>query len=222
MVFSFDASSSRKAFCNSLQPLRRETPPLQPDFVDPEGLVLAPRRGERKRQYILGHDRSAAHKRIGADRAMLVHRAKCAQRHVVLDHHVPGQRGGSWPECSGCPPGCRGRCARRPSAGNSSRPGYAAAARGAAADGHALADRIVVADLGFGRLARVLQVLRRHTDGAERIEDVARADRVRPSSTTCETSVQSSPSTTSGPMVQNGPTVQESGTTAPGAMTALG
>ena len=46
--------------------------------------------------------------------------------------------------------------------------------------------------------------------------------RVRPSSTTWEISVQSSPSTTSGPMVQKGPTVQEAGTTAPGATTALG
>ena len=46
--------------------------------------------------------------------------------------------------------------------------------------------------------------------------------RVRPSSTTCEISLQFSPRTTSGPIVQNGPTVQEAGTTAPGAMTALG
>ena len=39
--------------------------------------------------------------------------------------------------------------------------------------------------------------------------------RVRPSSTTCEMSLHSSPSTTSGPMVEKGPTVQEAGTTAP-------
>ena len=45
---------------------------------------------------------------------------------------------------------------------------------------------------------------------------------VRPSSTTCEIRVQSSPSTTSGPMVENGPTVQDSGTIAPGAITAFG
>ena len=45
---------------------------------------------------------------------------------------------------------------------------------------------------------------------------------VRPSSTTCEMSVQLSPNTTSGPIVQKGPTVQDSGTTAPLEMTALG
>ena len=46
--------------------------------------------------------------------------------------------------------------------------------------------------------------------------------RVRPSITTCEISVHSSPSSTSGPMVQYGPMVQDSGIRAPAAMTALG
>jgi hypothetical protein len=35
---------------------------------------------------------------------------------------------------------------------------------------------IVVADLKFGWLAAILQVLRRHADGAEGIKDIARAD----------------------------------------------
>ena len=52
----------------------------------------------------------------------------------------------------------------------------ASAAHRAAADGHALADGVAVADLGLGRFAPVLQILRRHADRAEGIEDIARAD----------------------------------------------
>ncbi len=78
VVFSLAASSSRKAFCSSLQPLRRESAPLQADLVDAEGLVLAPRRGQRKRQHVLRHDGAAADKGVLAHHAMLMHRAECA------------------------------------------------------------------------------------------------------------------------------------------------
>src|SRR6185437_15108239 len=46
---------------------------------------------------------------------------------------------------------------------------------GAAANGHALADGVVVADLGLGWLALILQILRRHADRGEGIDRVPRA-----------------------------------------------
>ena len=51
-----------------------------------------------------------------------------------------------------------------------------AAFHGAAADGDALANLVVVADLQPRRLAFVGNILRRHADGAERKEGVVGAD----------------------------------------------
>ena len=49
-------------------------------------------------------------------------------------------------------------------------PGDAGAGDGAAVDGDVLAHHGAVAEFGAGRLAGVFQVLRRHADGAERIQ----------------------------------------------------
>src|SRR5208282_515458 len=55
-------------------------------------------------------------------------------------------------------------------------PRDAAAAYRAAADGHALADSVVVAEDGFSGFTAILQILWRHAGRAERIKNVARAD----------------------------------------------
>ena len=46
----------------------------------------------------------------------------------------------------------------------------------AAADGYIFADGVVVADHGLGRLAAILQILRRNADGAKGMKGIARAD----------------------------------------------
>src|SRR5579863_3050651 len=76
-----------------LQPLRRKALAFKTDLVNTEGPVFAPARSEREGQHVLSDDGSAADERVRADDAMLVYRAKRAQRYVVFNRHVTGERG---------------------------------------------------------------------------------------------------------------------------------
>src|ERR1017187_5172147 len=53
-----------KGFLQSLKPLRRKPAPRQADLINPERLVLAPRRGQRERQHVLRNNRSPANKGV--------------------------------------------------------------------------------------------------------------------------------------------------------------
>src|SRR5665213_2880217 len=107
---------------------------------------------------------------------MLVHRAKRAQRYVILDDDVTGKRG------------CIGhdaviahyavvtdvRAGHQQAVGAEAR--NAAATHSSATHGYVLANGVVVADDRFGRLTAILQILRRHANRRERIDGIARTN----------------------------------------------
>jgi hypothetical protein len=55
-------------------------------------------------------------------------------------------------------------------------PSNPASANCSPADGYIFADRVVIADFCFRRLTAILQILRRNSDCAEGMKDVARTD----------------------------------------------
>src|SRR5512134_788297 len=155
--------------------LRRKPAAPQPLAVDAVGLGHVAGGLDVGRQ-ILGEVGAHAREAVRADVHELVHQGGAAEDHPVADVHVPRQ------------PAVVGEDAmaadlavvREMHAGHD--PVVVADARDArvarrpAIDGHALADRVAVADLDRRVLARVFLVLRRRADRAELIDAVVAPD----------------------------------------------
>src|SRR5215472_1174502 len=174
--FHMRSQQQPEGLLQGVQPLRRKPLPRKPDLVNPERLVLPPRRSQRIRQHILRHDRPAPDKRVLPHRAELVHRRERAQADVIFDRHMSGQRGTIRQDAVIAHVAVvrnvhiRHQQVVRPDRRDP------AAARSPPADRHAFPDRVLIADHSLGRLAVVLQILRGHPDRAERIKRVPRPD----------------------------------------------
>ena len=92
-VFIFDPHSNRYAFRSPLHLLRRKPAPLQSNLVEPIRMIVPLDGSERVRKHILRNRRAPADIAVSPNPAMLMYRAHRPNRRVVLDNHMPGQRG---------------------------------------------------------------------------------------------------------------------------------
>src|ERR1700728_258205 len=137
---------------------------------------VARRRRHRKWQHIL-RDRSApANVGVRSDAHKLMHRTKCAHHRPFFHGYVSGQRSPVHQHAMvadhGIVPNVR-VCHDQRVATHSR---HSAALYRTAADGDALANLVMVANLQSRRLAFVGSILRRHADGAKRTERILRPD----------------------------------------------
>src|SRR6185437_2871275 len=105
-----------------------------------------------------------------------MHGTEGAQRHVVFDGDVTGKRGGISQDAVAADLAVVANMGASHDQAVGADTRNTASARRAAADGHAFANGIVIAEDRFRRLAAIFQVLRGDPDRAEGIENVSCAD----------------------------------------------
>src|SRR5208283_899472 len=161
---------------NFTNALRRKATALESDLIHSIGVRVARRRGHGKRQDILGDGGAASDVGMRPNAHKLMHRAKRAHHSPFFHRHMPAQ--------------CRAVHQHAVVANHAVVPDVgvghdqdmaadaseSAAFHGTAADGHAFANLIVVANLQSRWLAPVGNILRRHAYGGERKECVVSSD----------------------------------------------
>src|SRR5437762_3011559 len=155
---------ARAAACGDIA--RGESAPAQAFAVGSVRLRRIPRGGD-KRRHILQYDRARGDHGVGADAAELMYPDESSQHRMIADYDVAGElrivrkRGVVTDDAI-----MRDMAIRQYPVSVTDRR-RAAVERGPGVNGHELADDVVVADLGRGRLAAVLSVLRNLADRRE-------------------------------------------------------